>query len=154
MIDLNQYITEKFKISKDIKTDKVNTDTIVSCISDICKIPLTWPEEKDIIDEIENWCINNNLETLDQVECSCNLYDMKKKNYNMYDRLQKDDWLKHIKDMSNEEYKNIFLDTSLVKPNAVNSKSDRYGKVYIIQKNILIFELSYCNIYFCFKVKK
>ena len=159
MKELNKYILEKFKISKDIK-DEVNTDTIVSCITAICRISLEWPEHKKIVDEIEKWCKDNNLEELEDIEIFAPLSLIK--GTGSYNRLKEEGWLDKIKDvpsftpkLSSNYINTLTKDAKLV---AEYTKNDKYGKLYRYDNDYrygdaIIFVKEITKMYYWFKKK-
>ena len=79
----------------------------------------------------------------------------------MYNRLKNLNYFNKIKDVPSFGEINLDLINKLIENAelvAENTKSDRYGKLYVYKKddkykNTLIFVLDYCETYFLFKIK-
>ena len=97
MKNLNQYIIEKFKITKDTVKNSLSQsdiDTAVSIIVDICGIYLD--QHKNLVNAIENWVIENKITNIfDTVE----IYWDKKTTYkkaHFINRILQGEYEKHL----------------------------------------------------------
>ena len=154
MKNISTYIIEKLVIDKDVNVQKLNTDTAVSCICDICSISFEKEDNKKMIEEIEKWCQDNKIEKLDDFVCKSPLEHIRKKSYSYVDNLEKKGWIDHIEEIPNDkiqEYKDDIRSGSLI------ATSGFYKKLYlndILQPPVLAYVFDFIDAFFIFEKKE
>ena len=130
---INNYILEKFKISKDIKNlSDSDINTGISIITDICGIYLD--QQPDLVSDVENWIKENCIaDILSEVK----IYWIKKFTYSkahFINRIINGEWEPHLND--NEKYCNeVASSVTELKEN------DNKWEIYTAKKynNALVF---------------
>jgi len=136
MKELNKYILEKLKIDKDTSIERSDYNTVISLITGICNIDLEKKENKDLIDEIENWVKENDIESFkDNLNVCVNLFNFKRI-CPWYDKLEKNDYVKLLLDngdLINTQLDKIYHDN--IKPKICRNNKE----LYIYDKFLIYF---------------
>ena len=134
MKELNKYILEKLKINKDTSIESSNYNTVITLITEICNINLEKKENQDLINEIEKWVKENDIESFkDDLTVCVDLYKFKRI-CPWYDKLEKNDYIKLLSDngsLINTQLDRIYNDNIKSKINKNNSELYIYDKFLI-----------------------
>ena len=159
MKQLNTYIIEKLHINKDSnkKMSESDINTVCSLITMICDIKLNDTSNIGICNAIEDWIIENNIDSIDKVNCYVEYKNLKEvMDGDRYNRLEEKDLLKFVK---NRPGKVKQFANYIEKGNGNNylkAKNTRYsyylGEVHVYIKT-LIFVIRASKTYFIFEPK-
>ena len=159
MINLNTYIIEKLHIDKNSnkKMSESDINTMCSLITDICNIKLNDSSNIGIIKSIEDWIIENNIDSMDKINCYAEYKNLKEVlDGNAYDRLEHKNLIKFVKNRPGKikEYSEYLKEGNGNKYlKAKNTRHSYYlGEVHIYE-NTLIFIIYASNTYFIFEPK-
>lgn len=154
MKELNTYILEKLKINKNTDISFSNYNTVITLITGICNINLEKEENKNLIDTIENWVKENDIE--DFKKDLWGVYtdiDKLKRICPWYDKLKKDDYLKLIGDNPNL----IRVQLNKIYNEKIEPKEHSFKEFIYIYDKFLIYENqtgSYGSFYIIFVKKR
>lgn len=159
MKQLNTYIIEKLRINKDSnkKMSESDLNTVCSLITMICDIKLNDSSNIGICNAIEDWIIENNIDSIDKVNCYAEYKNLKSvMDGDRYDRLEKEDLLKFVKNRPGKvkQFANYIEEGN--GNNYLKAKNTRHsyylGEVHVYI-NTLIFVIRASNTYFIFEPK-
>jgi len=160
MKKINTYILEKLKLNKNTSNsmDESDINTVCTLITMICDIKLNDSSNSGMIKSIEDWVIENNIDSLnDKVNCYAEYKNLK---YVMdgyrYNKLEQNDLLKFVKNRPGKvkQYANYIEEGNgnnyLKAKNTIHSYYR--GEIHIYE-NTLIFVMRASNTYFIFELK-